>query len=158
PMVNPLEEVFPGLARGGYLVTSARDPDYNCIAWAVGDTHNWWWPSEDIAREYWPPGVPRERSQTAFAAAFASLGYTVCESEELESGHEKIALFADAEGRPTHAARQVSSGCWSSKLGKLEDIQHELRDLEGELYGTVVLIMKRPLPSAALETPTVEGA
>jgi hypothetical protein len=37
-MVTPLEEVFPGLARGGYRITSLRDMDYNCIAWAVGDT------------------------------------------------------------------------------------------------------------------------
>jgi hypothetical protein len=51
--------MFPGLAHGGYQVTSPRDSDYNCIAWAAGDTHNWWWPGGDVGKEYWPAGVPR---------------------------------------------------------------------------------------------------
>ena len=143
-MVTPLETVFPGLARGGYRVTSLRDSDYNCIAWAAGDTRAWWWPGRDAGREYWPSGVPRERTRDAFAAAFASLGYMVCEGEGPEAGYEKIALFADADGRPTHAARQLPSGRWTSKLGKLEDIEHGLHDLEGAIYGAAVLLMKRP--------------
>ena len=28
----------------------------------------------------------------------------------------------DTNGKPTHAARQLSSGLWTSKLGKLQDI------------------------------------
>jgi hypothetical protein len=151
-MVNPLEAAFPGLTRGGYRVTSPRDGDYNCLAWAAGITRSWWWPGQDVSREYWPPGIPRERTQEAFLAAFASLGYAVCESEALEAEHEKIALFADEKGRPTHAARQLPSGRWTSKLGKAEDIEHALHDLEGAVYGSVVLILKRPLPSAAAET------
>jgi hypothetical protein len=147
-MVMRLEEVFPQLARSGYRVTSPRDGDYNCIAWAVGDTHLWWWPGQDVAKEYWPPGIPRERTRAAFVAVFASLGYTICEGDGLETGYEKIALFADADGRPTHAARQLPSGLWSSKLGKAEDIEHRLHDLEGTLYGSVVFIMKRPVQSS----------
>ncbi len=144
-MVTPLEEAFPGLAGGGYLVTSPRDSDYNCIAWVAGETRTWWWPGRDVAKEYWPPGVPRERTHDAFVAAFASLGYAVCQGEGLEAGYEKIALFADADGRPTHAARQLPSGLWSSKLGKAEDIEHRLHDLEGTVYGSVVLLLKRPV-------------
>jgi hypothetical protein len=152
-MVTQLETAFPGLARGGYRITSLRDTDYNCIAWAVGDTHAWWWPGGDAGREYWPPGVPRERTRGAFEAAFASLGYTVCEGDDPEAGYEKIALFADVNGRPTHAARQLPSGRWTSKLGKLEDVEHGLRDLEGAIYGAVILIMKR---LASEGTATVE--
>ncbi len=59
-------------------------------------------------------------------------------------------MFADALGLPTHAARQLASGRWTSKLGKAEDIEHDLHDLEGDLYGIVVLLMKRPL-SATVE-------
>jgi hypothetical protein len=55
-------------------------------------------------------------------------------------------LFANAQGVPKHAARQLLTGRWTSKLGKMEDIEHGLRDLEGTVYGTVVLIMKRALP------------
>jgi hypothetical protein len=156
-MVRLLEEAFPGLAGRGYQVTSPRDADYNCIAFAAGDTHNWWWPGRDVGREYWPAGVPRERTRDAFVAAFASLGYTVCEGEGPESGYEKVALFADAAGRPTHAARQLPGGGWSSKLGKAEDIEHGLHDLEGALYGSVVLLMKRPAPAGAAGTAKGEG-
>ena len=94
------------------------------------------------------PGVSRERTRDAFVAMFASLGYAVCEGEDPEEGYERIALFADGDGRPTHAARQLSNGRWSSKLGKAEDIEHGLHDLEGMLYGSVVLLMKRTAPPA----------
>lgn len=144
-MVRPLEEVFPSLANGGYQITSPADPHYNCIAWAAGETSQWWWPGPDVEREYWPPGVSRERSLESFRAAFASLGYDSCPSDSPEPGFEKIALFAGADGIPTHAARQLSNGRWTSKLGKREDIEHDLHDLTGDVYGSVYLIMKRPV-------------
>jgi hypothetical protein len=73
-------------------------------------------------------------------------GYVVGSDESLEPGFEKVALFADAAGKPTHAARQLPSGAWTSKLGIAVDIEHELHALEGEFYGEVVLILRRPLP------------
>ena len=139
-----LEQLFPNLVRGGYQVTSPPDRDYNCIAWAVGDATNWWWPGTDLAEEYWPPDVTREVTLVAFQAAFASVGFSVCSDEEPESEWEKIALFADALGKPTHAARQLSAGRWTSKLGRAQDIEHDLHDLGGEVYGSVVLLMRRP--------------
>ena len=90
-------------------------------------------------------------------AAFASLGYPVCAGEDLEAGYERIALFADGDGRPTHAARQLLNGRWSSKLGKAEDIEHGLHDLEGALYGSVVLILKRLVPPLTEGTAKEEG-
>ena len=144
-MVSPLEQVFPGLAGSVYQVTSPRDQDYNCIAWAAGDNRNWWWPGQDVAREYWPPDVPRERTLSAFVAAFAALGYAICESDELEAGFEKIALFAHPDGRPTHTTRQLPAGRWTSKLGVAVDIEHGLHDLAGDVYGTVAVLLKRAL-------------
>lgn len=38
-------------------------------------------------------------------------------------------------GIPSHAARQLPNGRWTSKCGQAEDIEHDLRDLEGRLYG-----------------------
>jgi len=144
-MVNSLEELFPRLLPGAYQITSPAHDRYNCIAWAAGDTSIWWWPI-NVPNVYWPSGVPKEESLDAFLLAFASLGYEACEGEQLEQGFEKIALFADAEGVPSHAARQLLNGRWASKLGAMEDIEHPLHDLEGELYGTVVRIVKRPRP------------
>jgi len=36
-------------------------------------------------------------------------------------------------------------------LGKSEDIEHGLRDIEGALYGSVVVIMMRPIPKQSLK-------
>jgi hypothetical protein len=145
-MVEPtLEDMFPGLRGQAYQIKSPRDLKYNCIAFAAGDIHNWWWP--DLAEEdTWPAGVARAETVEAFRDAFATLGYVVCDDDRLESGYEKVALFALA-GAPKHAARQLLNGRWTSKLGPREDIEHALHDLTGMVYGSVVLLMKRPLPA-----------
>jgi hypothetical protein len=143
----PFEEAFPGLRQGSYALTSPYDKRYNCIAYAAGDAANWWWPfPADVKEVFWPAGVARAETVAAFRDAFASRGFVQCAGQDAEPGFEKIALFADKNDFPLHAARQLPSGRWTSKLGELEDIEHGLRDLEGDAYGTVVLIMKRPLP------------
>lgn len=142
-MVSELEELFPDLVRGGYQITSPKSRRYNCIAWAAGAIGTWWWPGTNLEEEFWPPGVTRLETLDAFREAFVTLGYLVCAEEDLEVGFDKIALFADAQGVPTHASRQLSNGRWTSKLGKQEDIEHALHDLEGAVYGSVVLLMKR---------------
>src|SRR5260370_5589590 len=113
----------------------------NCIAWAAGDTTDWWWPDEadNPDSAYWPPGAPRVESLEAFRLAFATLGYVVCDHDHVETRYEKIALFSQA-GVPKHAARQLLSGRWTSKLGPMEDIEHALPDLTGMVYGSVVLV------------------
>ncbi len=141
-MVAHLESLFPGLRGSPYAITSPSDDVYNCIAWAANDNGHWWWP-DPSPQAYWPAGVQREESLAAFQEAFLSLGYLVCADEALEAGFEKVALFADADGFPTHATRQLTTGRWTSKLGELEDIEHALHDLEGVEYGSVVLVMRR---------------
>jgi hypothetical protein len=145
-MVEPLLSTFPGLARGGYSTTSLADKRYNCIAHAASDNEHWWWPvPADVQEVYWPAGVARQETLSAFRDAFASLGYVECRGADLEPGYEKIAVFANDQGVPLHAARQRPEGAWTSKLGELEDIDHALDDLEGEAYGSVALVMKRPI-------------
>ncbi len=124
-----LESLFPNLRQAGYTITSVADVDYNCIAWAVGDTRKWW---EPLPGFYWPPGARKEYSLAAYLRVFTVHGY------------DKIAIYADAEAIPSHAARQTASGKWTSKIGELEDIEHDtLNALEGEAYGTVAQVMKR---------------
>lgn len=137
-----LESIFPGLIRVRYDLTSPKDVTYNCIAWAAGDTDNWWWPVGD---GYWPANVPHEVTVDAFSAAYGTLGYEVCGQPELEPGVERIALFLDmGNGRPTHAAKQLPDGRWTSKLGKLEDIIHESLDaLCGDAYGEAKVFLRR---------------
>jgi hypothetical protein len=138
-----LKLCFPGLAACRFEITSPRTRFYNCIAWAAGETHRKWWPDK-MKVEYWPEGVPREATLAAFVAAYATLGYQICENGDFEADFEKIAVFTKPAGTPTHAARQLPSGTWTSKLGDEEDIEHELRGVEGARYGSVRQFMKRP--------------
>jgi hypothetical protein len=109
-MVDHLKSIFPKLADAHFRVTSDRDPAYNCIAWAAGVIHQRWRPLENPDDAYWPEGVVRATTLEAFQAAFATLGFAACQSDALEPGVEKIALFADSAGAPTHAARQLANG------------------------------------------------
>lgn len=110
-MVVRIEARFPGLRTSPFRVTSPATRDYNCVAWAAGDTAHWWWPDLDPDNDaiYWPPGVPLEETVDAFVAAFATLGYAPASGEQPEPGFEKIALFASGS-EPMHAARQLPSG------------------------------------------------
>ena len=86
-------------------------------------------------------------------AFFAALGYAPCGGDELEAGHEKIALYADDQGEWTHAALQLPDGWWTSKLGPDEDIFHLTpQALVGDLYGQVQAIMKRSTPTSSGDT------
>jgi hypothetical protein len=80
----------------------------------------------------------------SYAEAFGVLGFEVCEDPAFEAGWEKVAIFAVADGVPTHAARQLPDGTWTSKLGKLEDIKHpDLDQVSGTAYGRPVVILRR---------------
>ena len=140
-----LESSFPNLTSGGYEITSDFSLDYNCIAWAAGDISRWWWPAGD----HWPTD-DTSATVASFCRAFATIGYEEADDDSLEPGCEKVALFAK-EGRVTHAARQLTSGRWTSKLGSDVDIEHDLRGIEGEIYGTVVMVLKRPLETTSLD-------
>lgn len=96
--------------------------------------------------------MARVETVEAFRDAFATLGYILCSDDRFEPGYEKVALFALA-GVPKHAARQLPTGRWISKLGRSEDIEHQRHDLSGTAYGAVVLAMKRPVVSP----PETEG-
>jgi hypothetical protein len=139
-----LVELFPNLQKKGYDLTSPETPFYNCIAWAAGDTARWWWPDPND-QYYWPPGIPRHGTLQAFIILFKNIGYTVCEDAKYEEAFEKIVIYVDAlTGKPTHAARQVGYGKWTSKLGSLVDIEHDINGVSGTRYGSVAVIMKRP--------------
>ena len=132
---------FPRLADEGVRETSPATPNYNCIAWAAGDTSRWWEP-DSWGDYYWPPGVPREMTVAAYAKAYETLGFEVCSDGSLEPDFEKVALYATGQ-EPMHAARQLPNGRWTSKLGPNVDIEHAVEGLAGGGYGDVVLFMKR---------------
>lgn len=137
-----LEVSFPQLAIDGYRLTSPATPDYNCIAWAAKDVTRFWWP-DPWNQYYWPPNAAREVTLQAFEQAYGTLGFEKCEAGSLEPGFEKIAIYTKSSV-PFHAARQLPDGCWTSKLGSREDIEHDkISGVEGHEYGTVSMFMKR---------------
>lgn len=139
-----LELEFPKLTGTSYYITSIATPEYNCIAWAAGDNSKWWWP-DPYDLYYWPPGVFRKSTIEAFAEAVESLGYEIGQDSGLEKDLEKVAIFAHPDGSPTHAARQLDDGTWTSKLGSWEDIRHvSLQHVGGRTYGNPVLVLQRP--------------
>lgn len=138
------ESDFPNLQPDNHELTSGSTIEYNCIAWAAGDTEKWWWPDQ-MGVGYWPPSAPRQETRLAFILAYGTLGYVPCNDGGVEAGFEKIAIYEDASG-PTHAARQIADGRWTSKLGQFEDIVHVVPEcLEGPCYGRAVQYLKRPV-------------
>ncbi len=141
---DTIRATFPALAAEDYAETSSATAEYNCIAWAAGDAETWWWP-DPFGDYYWPEDVPRVDSLEAFVVAFRRLGYEPCIGAGHEDGWQRVAIYVDALGTPTHAARELTSGEWTSKLGRSEDIRHaSLESLSGAVYGTVGLLLRRP--------------
>ena len=141
--VRDLEEIFPSLAGTNYSPeASAATDSYNCIAFAVGDCANWWWPRKGYGL-YWPPGFPLSDAAPVLIQIFELHGYSQCDSSSHELGYEKVAIYV-RDGRFKHVARQLRSGWWASKLGEEQDIEHELVEhLEGPSYGKAEYFVRR---------------
>jgi len=136
------EAVFPNLNNDNYRVTSNIDHRYNCVAWAYGETSRFFWP---IKGSYWPANITREETIEAFIELFASIRYCLCDNHLFEHGYEKVAIYV-LDGMPTHTARQLPTGKWTSKLGLDIDIEHDSPDvLNGPQYGSASIFMKRKL-------------
>jgi len=135
-------DLLPNLKTGAYRVMSPETTQYNCIAWAAGISDEWWDPATGYP---WPAGLSRDASVETLVKLYERRGFVVCDIPELEPGYEKIAIYG-ASGEWEHAARQMASGKWTSKMGPDEDIEHDSpNDLAGGAFGLVILIMKRPI-------------
>ncbi len=121
--MNWLSREFPQLTDANARVTSPRNVEYNCIAWAMNDDARWWEPGI-----FWPSNSePGELGIAVLEALFHDQGFVDCDSPDSEPGFEKVALYGNNLFY-THAARQLSNGRWTSKLGKWEDIEHDSPD------------------------------
>ncbi len=103
-------------------------------------------PDEDTdGVSVWPQGATEDLRVQTFINAFKSLGYDVCDNDEYEVDKEKVALYAYPESEEcTHAARQLDSGIWTSKLGPSFDISHSTPyTIQGRIYGMVCCILCR---------------
>jgi len=130
-------------------ITSPKDINYNCFAWALGYSDRWWEPT--LEEDMWSTRVTREETLQAYIEAFQEIGYEICYSKSFEEGLKKIAIYKNDMGKPTHAARQLSDDQWTSKIGRWEDVQHGFAEnfvieIHGRTidYGKIAVIMQRP--------------
>ncbi len=138
------QDHFPDLNSENHLPTSPITSDYNCIAWAAEESDCWWWPLPAGAG-YWPPEVARAETVEAFVAAFATIGFSPCGTSTKESNVQKLAIYT-VNNVPTHMARQLPNGTWTSKLGQNIDINHfTLEALHGSTYGKATHFLSRHL-------------
>lgn len=135
---------FPNTSIDPFIVTSPQTTSYNCIAWAFGDDTKWYWPDPD-EMYYWPNNIPRTVEVNSFIELYKLIGYEICEQSIVEKDYEKIAIFLDSNGFPTHAARQLINGFWTSKLGCEFDIQHSIQSMNNSVYGNAEVFMSRPI-------------
>jgi hypothetical protein len=142
-----IEDQLPELTRTDYEVRSDPTIAYNCFAWAARDADHYWDPLMIGEGYFWPLGPPACPNIESYIAAYETQGFRVCDSPDLEEDKEKIAIFVDGSGDPFHAARQLPSGRWTSKLGDIHDIEHELVDIDGaRLLGRLAVFLERPCP------------
>jgi hypothetical protein len=96
---------------------------------------------------YWPHDIDRAVTTEAFLRAYRTLGYGLCFDGTLEPGIEKIAIYGKGplgSEVPTHAALQLETGEWTSKLGIFEDVAHTTpAAVECDIYGRVICYLAR---------------
>lgn len=135
--------LLPRLADRGFEITSEATHDYNCIAWSVGETTQFWWPV-NVGGYFWPTNAI-EPALRDFEQMYADFGYARCVHVDHEGDADQVAIYLDQSGTPTHASRRLENGNWTSKLGDAEDIEHT--DVNGvccDTYGETVVMLCRP--------------
>ena len=133
--LEDLEQDWPRLSNdAGYRngdVSEATE-EYNCFAWAIG-RNDIRLDASDEPCSHWPTGIEPSLYINSYVEVYSSEGFKVCDDPTLEEGYLKIVLYEDRfSGEAVHAARQLPNGCWTSKMGFIEDISHQdLASLEG---------------------------
>ena len=135
-----LIHLFPNLTTENFEIVEQPPGDYNCIAYAAGDTSKQW--DYHLGR-YWPSWATRSSRMQSLIEVFAGLQYEECQDGSHEAGYQKVALY-EAGGAIQHAAIQQPNGRWRSKMGHGPVIEHDSpASLAGGLYGEPTTFMRR---------------
>lgn len=138
----PIDSDFPNSTSDNFIKSSEPTILYNCIAWAVGESHRWWQPARF---RFWPSGALYNTSKEALIDAYEKIGFEKCDNGKGEDGFLKVALYTKDNINYEHAARLEQDGKWKSKLGVDIDIDHSLEALENGLYGNIYQFMKKKI-------------
>lgn len=134
--------------RFPFRTTSKATKRYNCIAWAAGKDDVWIqpdrYPTGNPDRTYfWPDNVSQKGDLASYIELFEKcFGFEKCEDGNLEKGFFKIALFYSRK-MGIHAARQLSDGLWTSKVGLGVDASHWIETYAGGCFGPVAQYMRK---------------
>lgn len=150
-LLRYLSKYWPHILDSDFEITSPQSGQYNCFAWALSEQ------SCNLGTVFpdglWPSDIPRYPSKENFIQLFQKNDFNLCANDDsLEEGFEKLVFYVDEHDFPTHVARQLQNGKWTSKLGPAEDIQHDsIKIFEGwyktePYYGKIGFVMKRLRP------------
>jgi len=154
-VIPELEQKFPNITGTPYERTSPATNRYNCVAYAVHENHRNWWPNSHM---FWPVRPAKATLNDFKVMLIVMFDFEETETSLYEPGYERVAIFANARGIPTHAARQLEKGSWTSKLGQWIDISHTLDGMNGGEYGTVAFVMRRRVAPVAQSKPPEKAA
>src|SRR5271155_5398171 len=84
-------EQFPRLRAEGVSKTSDKDPNQNCIGFALG-IRQWW---ESGSGCTWIKGIPDD-TIPGWLEIFVRNGFVIADDAALEFGVEKIAIYANS--------------------------------------------------------------
>ncbi|MDQ7822207.1 MAG: hypothetical protein RDV48_05370 [Candidatus Eremiobacteraeota bacterium] len=115
-------EYFPKLDVERAVVSAEATPEYNCISWTVGETHQWFWP---------PQMYPALTPDKAFDIFYGGYGLVPAEQGT-------VAHWVNDEG-PTHGSISGPDHGprWESKCGQDLQIQHDRDELDSDVYGKI---------------------
>ena len=143
-----IEDTFPGLKRCEWSIIGELNEDYNCIAWSVGETNEWYNPSEIDELYGDNDGIFEVSDMDAFY--YAKKGWRPIASgpEDAEAVYYPYAGSWNYLKDPYpavgyHGAKKCKCNCGSgkwvmfeSKCGGTEKIEHVWNQLDGSSYGS----------------------
>jgi len=152
PQIIPAK--WPNMKLGANTeITSLKSKQENCLAYVLGEPND---VDMLVFSKRFDLGLcglsntELDHSIDAYVKLLSHFyNFQVCGTSEWEEGFKKIALYenTDEEGEVgfSHVALLLKNGRWRSKLGWLEDVEHQNLDvLAGAFYGDPILFMKRP--------------
>ncbi|MCI5134256.1 MAG: hypothetical protein D3920_04110 [Candidatus Electrothrix sp. AW2] len=115
---------FPNLVRNDACKEAEATSTYNCIAWTIGDTSQWWW--DQVDQTYGDNDGKYEVSD--FDAFYAAKGVT------------GVTLYGNDASHVQHGAKNnASCNGTSSKLGPYIRMNHTAAQLSGgSTYGNIL--------------------
>lgn len=131
---------FPNSVKEPFCITSPEDANYNCVAWALGDTNHWWEPDEDYI---WLDGLDFDDRLQTLKHLFEHFGFEQIFQPDWTNKVEKIALYSNDGVFCSHVAKQTIDGNWTSKLGVSFDVTHTIETLEYGIYGHLAVILQK---------------